>query len=66
LVVRVVDELHDTASIGDECWGLMQDLWRPDQLVELVTLVGQYHAVSFVANAFGVDHEAFAARFPAH
>jgi len=30
----------------------------------LIMLAGLYHAVSFVANATGVQHEAFAPRFP--
>ena len=34
------------------------------QLVELVALAGQYHAVSFLANALGVEREDAAERFP--
>jgi len=34
------------------------------QLVELIMLAGLYHAVSFATNAIGVQHEAFAPRFP--
>jgi alkylhydroperoxidase family enzyme len=64
LLLRLTDELHDTATLGADSWGLAAQEWRPDQLVEIVTLAGQYHAVSFVANALGVALEDFAQRFP--
>jgi alkylhydroperoxidase family enzyme len=38
--------------------------FAPEQLVELVMLAGLYHAVSFVVNAFGVQHEDSAPGFP--
>src|SRR5712692_9615735 len=50
-LLRLTDELHDTATLTNASWELAAAQWRPDQIVELVTLVGQYHAVSFVANA---------------
>ena len=39
--------------------------WQPAELVELVATVGFYHFVSFTANAFGVELEEYAERFPA-
>ena len=36
---------------------------RMKQTVELVALAGQYHAVSYLANALGVDREDAAERF---
>jgi 4-carboxymuconolactone decarboxylase len=64
LLIRLVDELHDTATVSDTVWSGLAAQFEPAQLVELVTLVGQYHAVSFVANAFRVEREEEAARFP--
>jgi alkylhydroperoxidase family enzyme len=64
LLVRLVDELHDTATISDSLWEELAAGWNPAQLIELITLVGQYHAVSFVANGLGVALEDVAARFP--
>lgn len=64
LLIRVVDELHDTSTISDELWGEIREEWTPAQLVELVALVGQYHLVSFFTNALQVEQEDFAARFP--
>lgn len=64
-VVRLCDELHATATIGDELWAELRAGWPADQLVELVCLAGFYHLVSFACNAFGVEPEAWAAQPPA-
>ena len=64
LLVRLVDELHDTATISDSLWEGLAENWSPTQLVELITLVGQYHAVSFVANGLRIGVEDAAERFP--
>src|SRR5437660_7587842 len=64
LLVQLVDELHDTATISDPLWEGLAANWSSAQLVELITLVGQYHAVSFVANGLGVELEDAAERFP--
>jgi 4-carboxymuconolactone decarboxylase len=63
LLVRLADELHDTASVSDELWAELYARWTPEQLVELVVLAGNYHAISFLTNAFRVELEAGAARF---
>lgn len=64
LLIRLVDELHDTSTVSDALWQEIQDLWTPAQLVELVVLVGQYHLVSYLTNALRVENEDFAALFP--
>jgi alkylhydroperoxidase family enzyme len=64
LLIRLVDELHDTARVPDDLWKSLKDGWTAEQLVELVALVGQYHSISFTANAFGVELEDFGERFP--
>jgi alkylhydroperoxidase family enzyme len=63
-LLELVDQLHDTATITDDLWATLRTVYRPEQLVELVTLVGQYHTVCFTANALGVALEPFGARFP--
>ena len=65
LLVALVDELHDTATISDSTWEALIAHYDDAQLVELVALAGQYHAVSFMANALGVELEDAAERFPA-
>jgi alkylhydroperoxidase family enzyme len=66
LVIRLADQLHGTATVDEELWGDLSAHFTDEQLVELIMLAGLYHAVSFVANATGVQHEAFAPRFPSH
>jgi hypothetical protein len=34
-------------------------------MLELIALAGFYHLISFLVRAVGVDHEPWAARFPA-
>jgi 4-carboxymuconolactone decarboxylase len=65
LLIRLVDELHETSRVSDKLWEQLASNWRAEQLVELVALVGQYHTVSFLTNALDVDLEDFAQRFPA-
>jgi 4-carboxymuconolactone decarboxylase len=64
LLITLVDSLHDRGSIGDALWERLAAQYSEAQLVELVALVGQYHLVSFMANAFGVELEDAARRFP--
>jgi alkylhydroperoxidase family enzyme len=64
LLIALVDELHDSRTITDATWEALAANYDEAQLVELVALAGQYHAVSFMANALGVEREHGAARFP--
>ena len=65
LLITLADELHDTATISDETYAALAERYDEAQLVELVGLAGQYHMVSFTANALGVELEDAGARFPA-
>src|SRR5215470_16712257 len=40
LLLRLVDELHDTARVSDALWGELAAEWSPAQLVELIALAG--------------------------
>jgi 4-carboxymuconolactone decarboxylase len=64
LLLRLVDELHEGGRVGDELWQQLAARWSAAQLVELVVLVGFYHTISFVTNAFAVEPEEAGARFP--
>jgi len=61
LVVRLADELHGTGSVGDELWAELAARFSDAQLLDLLLLAGWYHAVSFAANAAGVQPEPWAA-----
>ncbi len=64
LLVRLVDELHDTATVSQELWAELAENWSPAQLIELLALVGQYHTVSFFTNAIRIELEDGAPVFP--
>ena len=63
-VIRLADQLHATSSVDEALWREASVAFSPEQLIELVMLAGLYHAVSFMANAFGVQREESAPRFP--
>ncbi len=65
LLIRLVDELHDTGALSDSLWTALAAHWSPEQVIELITTAGFYHLVSFLANGLGVPLEDFAERFPA-
>ncbi len=64
LLVRLVDELHDTADLSDGLWARLVEYWSDAQLIEVITLCGLYHAISFMTNATRMALEPDAARFP--
>ena len=65
LLLRLVDELHDTATVSDELWSELAAVWSPSQLLELVVCAGWYRLISQVINAAGIELEPWAERFPA-
>jgi 4-carboxymuconolactone decarboxylase len=65
LLIRLVDELHATSGLSEKLWAQLVGRWSPEQLVELLVVVGQYHTISFLTNALDVELEDYAERFPA-
>ena len=63
-VFLLADQLHSASTVAEQPWQRISSSFSPAQLIELVMLAGTYHAVSFMVNAFGVQHESFAPRFP--
>jgi alkylhydroperoxidase family enzyme len=64
MIVRLTDQLHDSATIDDALWGELAGEFRDEQLIELIMLAGAYHMISFLVNALRLAPESFAARFP--
>jgi 4-carboxymuconolactone decarboxylase len=64
LLVALVDELHDTATISDELWQRLAAIWSGEQLLELLALAGFYHIVAYICNGVRIPLEPWAARFP--
>jgi alkylhydroperoxidase family enzyme len=56
-LMRVVDELHDNAAVGDDTWAALATEYDQAQLIETTMLVGEYHMVAFALNACGVERE---------
>ena len=48
LLIRAVDELHDTSDIADALWSRLAAVLTDAQLLDLLLLCGWYHAISFV------------------
>src|SRR5215470_5419783 len=63
-LLEMCEALHRFARIDAELWARLSEGRRPAELIELVTLSGQYHMVSYLANALGIELEPGAARFP--
>ena len=61
LLIRLVDELHDTATISEALWKALAATFSVEQILELIALVGFYHTVSFFANGLRLAPEKFAA-----
>jgi alkylhydroperoxidase family enzyme len=64
MLIRLVDELHDSADISDGLWSEMTRAFSIEQIFEMIALVGFYHTVSFFANGTRLRPESFAATPP--
>ncbi len=60
---RLADELHANAGVSDETWDELALVYDERQLIQATLLVGYYHLVSFVLNAFGTPLEEGAVAF---
>ena len=65
LLIRMVDELHDSANLSDEVWNALAATFSVEQIFELIALVGFYHTVSFFANGLRLAPEHYGVPFPA-
>lgn len=65
LLLRLSEVLHESSQIPEDLWPALSEEWTAEQLIELVTLAGQYHTISYITNALGIELEEGAARFPA-
>jgi alkylhydroperoxidase family enzyme len=65
LIIRLVDQLHDTSTVDDALWHELSSVFAAEQILEFLMLTGFYHMVSFIANATRLPPEPYAAQFPA-
>ena len=64
LLIRLVDELHESCTISDELWAELSGSYTDDQLLELIITAGWYRLLSYVINAARTPFEPWAERFP--
>jgi 4-carboxymuconolactone decarboxylase len=64
LLMRLADELHQTAHVSDSLWSALAVHWDVPQLLELLIIAGMYHTIAYLANGAQVAPEEWAARFP--
>ncbi|HTX32331.1 MAG TPA: carboxymuconolactone decarboxylase family protein [Solirubrobacteraceae bacterium] len=64
LLIRLVDELHDTCTITPSLWSSLAERYRNDQLLELLIAAGWYRLLAGVILGIGIELEPWAARFP--
>ena len=63
-LLRVVDELHETACLSDSTWTALAQKYSEPQLMDLVFTIGQYTLVSMAFNSFGVQLDPETTGFP--
>ena len=54
LLLRAADELHDRSTVSDETWSGLAARFTPEQCLDLVATVGNYHLVSMFLNTLQV------------
>jgi 4-carboxymuconolactone decarboxylase len=64
LLVRLVDELHDTNTVSDELWEQLSGRYADQQVLELIVTAGWYRTIAYVTNAARIPLESWAGRFP--
>jgi 4-carboxymuconolactone decarboxylase len=64
-LVRLADELHESATVSDALWSELAARYDEEQLLELLVTAGWYRALAYVINAARVPAEDWALRFPA-
>lgn len=63
-LMQLADELHESATISDSLWDILTRTWTESQIMELITIVGFYHTIAFLARGLHIKKEDFAPSFP--
>jgi alkylhydroperoxidase family enzyme len=66
LLLDLVDDLFNVSDISTALWNRLNVFWSQSDLLVLISLVGWYHLVSFIANSARLERETWAARFPTY
>jgi len=63
-LIQAIDDLCTIGKVSDETLVQFEANWTVEQQLEIMTLCGTYHTVSFVANTARLKNETFGAKFP--
>ncbi|QXV57570.1 carboxymuconolactone decarboxylase family protein [Amycolatopsis sp. TNS106] len=64
VLIRAVDELHDTATVSGETWAALAGHFPAPELLEFLVLAGWYRTIATVANGAGLEEEPWAVPYP--
>jgi len=62
LLIELADELHGTSTVSEGLWSRLAGTFTDAELLDALLLCGWYHAISYAANAAGVEPEQDAPR----
>lgn len=63
-IIRLADELHDTANVSDTLWPLLKAHFSDEQVLELIALAGFYRTVAYYCNGLRLAPEPYGAALP--
>jgi len=63
-IIRLADELHETAAISDAAWIAMRRHFSDEQILELIALAGFYRTVAYYCNGLKLAPEPYGAPLP--
>jgi hypothetical protein len=58
LLLRAADELHESYGLSDATWAALAERNSPEQMLDTVATVGQYHLVAMFLNTLRVPLDA--------
>jgi len=58
VLLTAADELHHHSAVSDETWAVLADSYSPEQLLDMVATVGNYHLVAMFLNSLKVPLDA--------
>ena len=51
VLLRAADELHQSQSLSDEVWAGLSSAFAPEQMLDIIATVGNYHVVAMFLNS---------------
>jgi alkylhydroperoxidase family enzyme len=63
-IIRLADELHETAHISDGLWLALKNHFSEEQILELIALAGFYRTVAYYCNGLRLPPEPYGAPLP--